>query len=110
MRRFFKWFALLMLVLLSLILIVGGLLLATFDPNDLKPHLVRMVKEKNQRSLSIPRFIRLSLLPDSVFRMQRQACTLIAASSCSIPYRQASMAVVCAVVSLSIWTGLSALA
>ena len=67
MRRFFKWFALLMLVLLSLILIAGGLLLATFDPNDLKLHLVRMVQEKNQRSLSIPGRIRLSLLPDSVF-------------------------------------------
>lgn len=63
MRKFLKWSALLVALMLSLILMVGVLLAARFDPNDLKPQLVRMVQEKNQRTLSIPGRVRLSLFP-----------------------------------------------
>jgi AsmA protein len=63
MRRFVKWIALLLAILLSLILIVGVLLSAYFDPNDYKPVLIRLVQEKNQRTLSIPGRIHLSFFP-----------------------------------------------
>jgi AsmA protein len=50
-------------VLITLLLIAAGILAATFNPNDYKPLIVRMVQEKTQRTLMIPGQIRLTLFP-----------------------------------------------
>ena len=48
-----------------LVLLVGAaaILAATFDPNDYKPQLIRLVQEKKQRTLVIPGEIKLSFFP-----------------------------------------------
>lgn len=40
-----------------------GIFAATFDPNEYKPQLIRLVQEKKQRTLTIPGEIRLSFFP-----------------------------------------------
>ncbi len=63
MRRFLKITAIAIAVLLALIVIAAGIFAATFNPNDYKPELIRMVAEKQQRTLAIPGEIRLSFFP-----------------------------------------------
>lgn len=49
--------------LLVLLVAAMGIVAATFDPNDYKPLAIRLVKEKTQRTLSIPGEIKLSFFP-----------------------------------------------
>lgn len=49
--------------LLGLLLAGAGLIAATFNPNDYKPLIIRLVQEKKQRTLSIPGEIKLSFFP-----------------------------------------------
>lgn len=49
--------------LLGLLLIAAGIVAATFNPNDYKPLIIRLVQEKKQRTLSIPGEIKLSFFP-----------------------------------------------
>lgn len=49
--------------LLALLLIATGILVATFDPNDYKPLIVKLVKEKKQRTLNIEGDIKLAFWP-----------------------------------------------
>jgi len=49
--------------LLAVAAIAVAIFAATFNPNDYKPQLIRLVAEKNQRTLAIPGEIRLSFFP-----------------------------------------------
>ncbi|HJV87410.1 MAG TPA: AsmA family protein [Noviherbaspirillum sp.] len=49
--------------LVALLLAAAGIVAATFNPNDYKPLLIRMVQEKKQRTLRIPGDIKLSFFP-----------------------------------------------
>lgn len=49
--------------LLVLLIGAGAILAATFNPNDYKPQLIALVKEKKQRTLEIPGEIKLSFFP-----------------------------------------------
>jgi AsmA protein len=49
--------------LLALLLAGAAILAATFDPNDYKPQLIRLVQQKTQRTLTIPGEIGLSFFP-----------------------------------------------
>ena len=56
-----------LLVFGGLALLAGGVvayIAATFDPNQYKPHLVRAVQDKLQRTLRLDGDIRLSFWPD----------------------------------------------
>jgi AsmA protein len=46
-----------------LLLVVVGFVAATFNPNDYKPLIIKMVQEKKHRSLSIPGEIKLTFFP-----------------------------------------------
>ncbi|WP_151447862.1 AsmA family protein [Lacisediminimonas profundi] len=48
-----------------LVIVAGGaaFIAATFNPNDYKPQIIALVKEKKQRTLSIPGEIKLSFFP-----------------------------------------------
>ncbi|TFW09646.1 AsmA family protein, partial [Oxalobacteraceae bacterium OM1] len=50
-------------VLLALMLAAAAYFAATFNPNDYKPQLIRLVQEKKQRTLEIPGDIKLSFFP-----------------------------------------------
>lgn len=49
--------------LIGVLLIAVGIIAATFNPNDYKPQLIKVVHEKTQRTLSIPGEIKLSFFP-----------------------------------------------
>lgn len=49
--------------LISLILIIVGIVAATFNPNDYKPLVIKLVQEKKQRTLAIPGNIKLTFFP-----------------------------------------------
>ncbi len=56
-----------LIALAALVLVGGGLLAyvaATFDPNAYKPEIIRLVKEKKQRTLRLDGDIRLAFWPD----------------------------------------------
>lgn len=56
-----------LIVLAVLVLLVGGLIAyvaATFDPNAYKPEIIRLVKEKKQRTLKLDGDIKLAFWPD----------------------------------------------
>ncbi len=63
MRRPLKIFAIALAALLALAAIAAGIFAATFNPNDYKPQLIRLVAEKKQRTLAIPGDIQLSFFP-----------------------------------------------
>ncbi|QKO21695.1 AsmA family protein [Rhodoferax sp. BAB1] len=46
-----------------LLLAVAAFIVATFNPNDYKPEIIKLVKEETGRTLSIPGEIRLTLFP-----------------------------------------------
>jgi AsmA protein len=53
--------------ILSLVLVIGaiaGYVVATFDPNDIKPKLIQLVKEKKQRALKLDGELTLSIFPN----------------------------------------------
>ncbi|HEU4843531.1 MAG TPA: AsmA family protein [Burkholderiaceae bacterium] len=63
MVRYLKFAALTAGVLLLLLLAAGAIVKATFDPNDYKGDIIRLVQEQHHRTLSIPGNIRLMLYP-----------------------------------------------
>ncbi|HYD61470.1 MAG TPA: AsmA family protein [Noviherbaspirillum sp.] len=63
MRKTFKYVLIAVAVLLALLIAAAAIVAATFDPNDYKPQLIRLVQEKKQRTLAIPGDIRLSFFP-----------------------------------------------
>lgn len=50
-------------VVIGLLAIAAAIIAATFDPNDYKPLIIRLVQEKKQRTLSIPGKIKLTFFP-----------------------------------------------
>src|SRR3569832_2991573 len=49
--------------LLALLIAGAAIFAATFNPNDYKPTIIRLVQEKKQRTLSIPGEIKLTFFP-----------------------------------------------
>ncbi len=50
-------------VLLGVLIAAAGIIAATFDPNDYKPLIIKLVQEKKQRTLTIPGQIKLTFFP-----------------------------------------------
>jgi AsmA protein len=50
-------------VLIGLLIAAAGIIAATFDPNDYKPLIIKLVQEKKQRTLAIPGRIKLTFFP-----------------------------------------------
>ncbi|RJG02805.1 AsmA family protein [Noviherbaspirillum sedimenti] len=63
MPKALKFVAILLAALLALVAIAAAIFAATFNPNDYKPQLIRLVAEKKQRTLAIPGDIKLSFFP-----------------------------------------------
>lgn len=63
MQKIFKIVALVLAVLVVLAAIAAAIFAVTFNPNDYKPQLIRLVAEKKQRTLAIPGDIKLSFFP-----------------------------------------------
>ncbi len=63
MVRYWKFAALTAGVLLLLLLAAGAIVKATFDPNDYKDDIIRLVQEQHHRTLAIPGTIQLMLYP-----------------------------------------------
>ncbi|MGH3849778.1 MAG: AsmA family protein, partial [Pseudonocardiaceae bacterium] len=49
--------------LLGVLVIIAAIVAATFNPNDYKPQIIKLVQEKKQRTLSIPGEIKLTFFP-----------------------------------------------
>jgi len=63
MNKILKYGAFALAGLIVLVLIVAGIVAATFNPNDYKPLVVKMVQEKKQRTLNIEGDIKLAFWP-----------------------------------------------
>ncbi|WP_147375677.1 AsmA family protein [Noviherbaspirillum cavernae] len=63
MPKVVKYVAIGVAALIALLVIGAGIIAATFDPNDYKPQLIKLVQEKKQRTLTIPGDITLSFFP-----------------------------------------------
>lgn len=63
MVRYLKFAALTAGVLLLVLLAAGAIVTATFDPNDYKGDIIRLVQAKHGRTLAIPGNIKLMLYP-----------------------------------------------
>jgi AsmA protein len=63
MSKTVKYIAIALATLLSLLVIAVGIIAATFNPNDYKPLIIRLVQEKKQRTLVIPGEIKLTFFP-----------------------------------------------
>lgn len=63
MKKTLKYLLIAVAALLVLVLAVIGFVAATFNPNDYKPELVKLVKEQTGRTLAIPGDIRLTFFP-----------------------------------------------
>lgn len=63
MSRIIKYLLIALGALLSLLLIVAGVVAATFNPNEYKPLVIKLVQEKKQRTLAIPGDIKLTFFP-----------------------------------------------
>ena len=63
MNKFLKYALYGLAGLLGLVLLGIGVLVATFDPNDYKPLIVKLVQEKKQRTLNIEGDIKLAFWP-----------------------------------------------
>ncbi|HJV74498.1 MAG TPA: AsmA family protein [Noviherbaspirillum sp.] len=63
MNKTVKTIVIAIAALIALLLTVVAIIAATFDPNDYKPLIIRMVQEKKQRTLTIPGEIKLSFFP-----------------------------------------------
>jgi AsmA protein len=51
------------IALIAVLVIAAGIIAATFNPNDYKPLIIRLVQEKKQRTLQIPGEIKLTFFP-----------------------------------------------
>ncbi len=58
-----KTIAIVLAAFIGLLAIGIGIFAATFDPNDYKPQMIRLVAEKKQRTLAIPGAIKLTFFP-----------------------------------------------
>jgi AsmA protein len=63
MRSKSRYILIAIAAMLALLIAAAAILAASFDPNDYKPQLIRLVQEKKQRTLTIPGEIRLSFFP-----------------------------------------------
>jgi AsmA protein len=63
MQKPLKYMLIAVAVLLALLLAGAAILAATFNPNDYKPQIIRLVQEKTHRTLTIPGEIKLSFFP-----------------------------------------------
>jgi AsmA protein len=63
MQKTVKYLLIGVAVLLALLLAGAAILAATFNPNDYKPQIIRLVQEKTHRTLTIPGDIKLSFFP-----------------------------------------------
>ena len=63
MPKTVKYLMIAVLALFSLLVIAVGIIAATFDPNDYKPTIIKLVQEKKQRTLAIPGEIKLTFFP-----------------------------------------------
>lgn len=63
MTKTVKYILIGLAALVALLLAAIGILAATFDPNDYKPQIIKLVQEKQQRTLSIPGEIKLTFFP-----------------------------------------------
>lgn len=63
MPRYLKFALIGLLGLVVLLVAVAAIVAATFDPNDYKPLVVKLIQEKKQRTLDIPGRIKLTFFP-----------------------------------------------
>jgi AsmA protein len=63
MPKLAKYLLIAVAALLALLLAAAAIVAATFNPNDYKPQIIRLVQEKKQRTLTIPGDIKLSFFP-----------------------------------------------
>lgn len=63
MKNTVKYLLIAAVALLALLIAVLAFVVATFNPNNYKPELVKLVREQTGRTLSIPGDIRLTLFP-----------------------------------------------
>lgn len=63
MPKVLKYLLLALAGLIALLVLAAAIIAATFDPNDYKPTLIRLVQDKTQRTLSIPGDIKLMFFP-----------------------------------------------
>jgi AsmA protein len=63
MPKTLKYFLIVVAGLFVLLAGAAAIIAATFDPNDYKPQIIRLVQEKKQRTLAIPGEIKLSFFP-----------------------------------------------
>ncbi|GAB3541546.1 hypothetical protein GCM10027343_12180 [Noviherbaspirillum agri] len=63
MNKIIKYTLIAIAALLVLLVAAAAIIAATFDPNDYKPMVIKLVQEKKQRTLAIPGDIKLSFFP-----------------------------------------------
>lgn len=63
MNKTIKYIVIALAALVALLVAGVAIIAATFDPNDYKPLIIRLVQEKKQRTLTIPGEIKLSFFP-----------------------------------------------
>lgn len=63
MSKALKYLLITLGALTGLLVLVAAFIAATFDPNDYKPAIIKLVQDKTQRTLAIPGEIRLTLFP-----------------------------------------------
>lgn len=63
MNKALKIFLIALAAIVVLLVAVVAFIVATFNPNDYKPELIKLVKEETGRTLTIPGEIRLTLFP-----------------------------------------------
>lgn len=63
MRKTAKYILIAIAAFIALLIAAAGFFAASFDPNEYKPQIIRLVQEKTQRNLSIPGDIELSFFP-----------------------------------------------
>jgi AsmA protein len=63
MARYLKFALIGLAALLGLLLLIVAVVASTFNPNDYKPLVIKLVQEKKQRTLTIPGEIKLTFFP-----------------------------------------------
>jgi AsmA protein len=63
MPKAIKYVVIALAALIALLVIAIGIIAATFNPNDYKPQIIKLVQEKTQRTLTIPGEIKLTFFP-----------------------------------------------
>jgi AsmA protein len=63
MSKTVKYALIALITFIGLLIVVVGIIAATFNPNDYKPLIIKLVQEKKQRTLVIPGEIKLTFFP-----------------------------------------------